>query len=131
MLATGSPGLKNNNIFQCYTYDPHSDDWVSAGHTRVNRARSRSSLHPARGLIITGGISSGTWGANPGFENTVESTADGFGFRSDYAPMPVAVDLHCQLRIDDDTIFVTGGRLNTTIDSRRAFVFDIRYVIGN
>ncbi len=88
------------------------------------RGRARGTFHPSRGIIAVGGTSDYA----TTLQSSLESTQDGISFRSDYAPLPVATDLHCQVAVDDDTLFVAGGRFNQSHSFNTAFLLDIRYM---
>ncbi len=49
------------------------------------------------------------------------STTDGAALDTSYPPLPLALDLMCQLLVDEDTLLVIGGRYNGSHTSARTF----------
>ncbi len=98
---TSESGVLN----QCYYYDAPTDYWYRAGKMTSRRAYAGYSLHPTKGLIITGGQADSDVNLH-----TVESTTDGYTFDTNYDEMLEDTNYgHCQVTVDDNTVMVFGG----------------------
>ncbi len=78
---------------QCYSLDLDSNAWIKVGAMTVGRKSAGTSMHPTRGLIMTGGLQGNQ---DPAID-LVESTMDGVSFDRSYARMPRALGGHCQV----------------------------------
>ncbi len=106
---------------QCYHYNTTKTVWVTAGRLSSRRRHAAYSVHPALGLLITGG--------NDGRSTllaTVESTTDGVEFKRDYADMPQGTYSHCQVLVDRNTLMVLGGYDGTSGPTNRVDQLKIR-----
>ena len=93
-------------IDQCYRYDAQTDYWFRAGKMSTSRHGAAHVNHPTRGLIMLGGRG----GANNRELVSVESTADGVNFDTNYPEMlETSNSGACAALIDENRLIFSGG----------------------
>ncbi len=112
-------------VSRCKAYNAATNRWVTTGGMSKDRHLAAASIVPTLGLFITGGWSGVAEGTQT---SSVESTVDGANFRTDLASMPYAMQTHCQVTLDGDTVVVVGGWHRTAHRLRTVYRYTVRYV---
>ena len=104
---------------QCVSYNFANRTWQLAGNMTERRRQPAYSVHPELGLIISGGYDGKKYLAS------TEATDNGRDFDADFAPMPLANHVHCQVTVNSSTVMAFGGCNSVSCFSKVAFKLDL------
>ncbi len=96
-MVCGGKQLFLSPAASCFAFDYETSTWSGARNLTTKRNDAASSVHPDLGLVVTGGMNGHS------AQSSVEATLEGVDFRTDLAPMPRALERHCQVGVKESS----------------------------